>query len=602
MAPHTFHIPVMGIGYTIDTPIKVAHFGIDSVVSIIDHRIVEEIREYHSNLNQIPFTAIPEDEEDCRAKRITVYLDFMNNLVQANFKKLKEGSFDSDSELTKYFEMLPDTSALKKDYELMLQADEESKPQKQALLKEKMLSGSIDVNIMTKLDSVNYSKDNEALPVQYNDAHASLRGFANSTLESSIVLSAGLNPRLYAYIAEFKDFFPDSSGILKKKIVLKVSDYRSAIVQGKMLAKKGLWVSEFRVESGLNCGGHAFATEGNLLGPILNEFKENKANLIDELFEVYSRGLSSANKEVPEKAPKMILTAQGGVGTYDEHKFLINHYGVESIGWGSPFLLVPEAANVDDKTLDLLAKTDESGYYLSEISPMGILFNTLKGNSGEVEKLKRIEAGKPGAPCTKKYLIFNTEYTERPICAASVQYQKLKIEELKSKNLEQKDYKEQFNKITDKVCLCVGLANSTLLKNKMKMKPGTQGVSVCPGPNLAYFTKSASLKEMVNHIYGRVNLITRNDRPNMFIQELKMYVDYFKSKILDSSEQLGKAQTKHFVGYQKNLNEGIAYYHNLFSNLKNQSNETLSNIQESLTGLQKELNSIIIPEFKSAAG
>ena len=27
---HTFHIPVMGTGYTIDTPLKVAHFGISS--------------------------------------------------------------------------------------------------------------------------------------------------------------------------------------------------------------------------------------------------------------------------------------------------------------------------------------------------------------------------------------------------------------------------------------------------------------------------------------------------------------------------------------------------------------------------------------------
>lgn len=50
-----------------------------------------------------------------------------------------------------------------------------------------------------------------------------------------------------------------------KKVVIKVSDYRSALIQGKYLAKKGIWVSEFRIESGLNCGGHAFATDGYLL-------------------------------------------------------------------------------------------------------------------------------------------------------------------------------------------------------------------------------------------------------------------------------------------------------------------------------------------------
>ena len=76
-----------------------------------------------------------------------------------------------------------------------------------------------------------------------------------------------------------EDFYPDENGHLRKRIILKVSDFRSALVQGKLLAKKGLWISEFRIESGLNCGGHAFPTEGLLLGPILEEFK---TKLLDE--------------------------------------------------------------------------------------------------------------------------------------------------------------------------------------------------------------------------------------------------------------------------------------------------------------------------------
>ena len=69
-------------------------------------------------------------------------------------------------------------------------------------------------------------------------------------------LAAGFNRRLYAYIEQFKDFYADAKGEIKKKIILKVSDFRSTIIQGKFLAKKGLWVSEYRIESGLNCGGH----------------------------------------------------------------------------------------------------------------------------------------------------------------------------------------------------------------------------------------------------------------------------------------------------------------------------------------------------------
>ena len=74
-------------------------------------------------------------------------------------------------------------------------------------------------------------------------------------------------------------FFQMKMVFLEKKIILKVSDYRSALIQGNFLAKKGLWVSEYRIESGLNCGGHAFATEGFLLGPILARIsKKNETN------------------------------------------------------------------------------------------------------------------------------------------------------------------------------------------------------------------------------------------------------------------------------------------------------------------------------------
>ena len=36
----------MGTGFTIDTPLKVAHLGISSVISIIDDVLVEKMRKY----------------------------------------------------------------------------------------------------------------------------------------------------------------------------------------------------------------------------------------------------------------------------------------------------------------------------------------------------------------------------------------------------------------------------------------------------------------------------------------------------------------------------------------------------------------------------
>ena len=40
-SPHTFHIPVMGLGFTVDTPVKVAKYGISSVVSVIEDQLLE---------------------------------------------------------------------------------------------------------------------------------------------------------------------------------------------------------------------------------------------------------------------------------------------------------------------------------------------------------------------------------------------------------------------------------------------------------------------------------------------------------------------------------------------------------------------------------
>jgi hypothetical protein len=124
-----------------------------------------------------------------------------------------------------------------------------------------------------------------------------------------------MNPRLYSYIEEFEDFYPDSNGNIKKKIILKVSEYRSAIIQGNFLAKKGIWVSEYRIESGLNCGGHAFATDGLLMGPILEEFKQKKSEIQNSAFPLMKAALEQKRRPVPQDMLDIKISVQGGVGT-----------------------------------------------------------------------------------------------------------------------------------------------------------------------------------------------------------------------------------------------------------------------------------------------
>ncbi|MEJ6736416.1 MAG: hypothetical protein QNK84_05215 [Flavobacteriales bacterium] len=598
---HTFQIPVMGIGFTIDTPFKVAPFGISSVLSLGDDLLAERMRAFYCNKMDVPYIEIAKDDLDKRAKRITLYLNVMNRMVKNKFQELKSVSFDKGSELTKYFEMLPDMSNLKKEYKRMTEETDSTVVEKiQQWLRDNMEPGAIDVNIMTKLDKANFLKG-EQLPQEMNDAHAALRGFAQSDLTSGVVLSAGLSPRLYSYVANFDVFFPDENEQLNKTIILKVSDYRSALVQGKFLAKKGIWVTEYRVESGLNCGGHAFATDGFLMGPILEEFKQKKAELIEQVHQVLDDALEGLGRKRLSKPLNLLVTAQGGVGTVNEHNLLLNNYNVDLVGWGTPFLLVPEAVNVDGNSFKILSEAGTDELYLSGISPIGVPFNSVRGNTKDVEKEGKITDGKPGSTCPSQFLkIYNTEFTDKPICVASRQYQKLKIVELEGKNLPEAEHQKAYDKITVKSCICAGLVMTAYSENDLLKRSDGTGVSLCPGPNLAYFSKKSTLHEMVDHIYGRENVLNDTYRPHMFVKELGMYIDYLNKEIIEEPLQsLNAKRVKYFVGFKANLNSGIEYYENLLSEMKHESDLIKAKFREELASYKIIVAQITLPKLET---
>ena len=579
---HSFHIPVLGLGYSIDTPVKVARFGISSVISIVEDQLIEKMREYYCAQEGLEYQPITESDPDFRAGRITQYLNLVNKIVQKQFNQLRSLPFAPGNDLVKYFELLPDNSQLKHQFlQMMLLPSGTEKRQMQELLRQAIVPGAIDVNIMAKVDKLDTDADGQLLPSEYSDALAALRGFANSELQSSVIISAGYNPRLYNYIDQFSDFLPDKNGQLKKKLILKVSDYRSALVQGKILAKRGLWVSEFRIESGLNCGGHAFATEGILLGPILEEFKEKRNELATELFTLCCAAQQAKAQPVFATQPPLKVTVQGGIGTANENEFLLEQYAVNGTGWGSPFLLVPEATNVDENTLQQLATAQPDDYYMSDASPLGIPFNNFRKSSGEAQRLKRIEKGRPGSPCIKRYLVSNTEFTDRPICTASRQFQYLKIKQLGEKKLSPEEYDKAFAEITVKDCLCEGLGTATLLKDNITLSRHSAAVTICPGPNLAYFSGVFTLSEMVGHIYGRLNLLNTLYRPNIFINELHLYIAYWKKQI-EKTVDLSPKQVKYFQTFKANLLEGIDYYKNLVSLFRKESDHYIATMKREL--------------------
>ncbi len=399
---HTFHIPVMGTGFTVDAPLRVAKYGISSVISLVDDILIEQMRRFHCEKEGEPYEEITSLDQDARARRITAYLNLLDRLVFRQVNRLQASPFEAGSEITRYYEMLPDSPLSRAYREMLAAADPQERMRRQDRLRGLAVPGGIDVNIMSKGDRDIY-RNGEKLPPRFGDALAALRGYANSSLASSIVFSAGMNPRLYAYAAEFRDFFPDTDGRYKKKIILKVSDYHSAAVQGKFLAKRGLWVSEFRVESGLNCGGHAFATKGLLLGPILEEFKREKNTLAAELHETYVKALARLGYPAKPEPGPFRITVQGGIGTAAEDAMLRNYFEADGTGWATPFLLVPEVTNVDDEHLQKLSAASNGDVYLSDSSPFGLPFWNLRPRPAKMPAAAASRRISPAA-CAEKAL------------------------------------------------------------------------------------------------------------------------------------------------------------------------------------------------------
>ncbi len=550
---HSFTIPVMGIAFTIDSPLKLARYGISSTVSLVDDAFLEQMRKHHSAECGDDYVAIKKNAPNGRALRCTAYLDFLDRQVQKQMKVIRSLPFEEGSDICRYFELLP-PSPLRSQYLEMLECQDPAKRHElEEALRPQVVAGAINANIMTKLDRDRDRKGVE-LPLGDSDALSAARGFAKSTVDGSLILSAGMNPRLFAYIATLDEFQPDENGYIKKRLVLKVSDYRSADVQSKVLAKKGVWVSEYRIESGLNCGGHAFATAGLLMGPILEEFKEKRAALAEELMGIFNKAREKAGLFTLPNTLTTHLTYQGGLGTAPEQSFLHDYYQVDSTAWGSPFLLVPEATNLDKKTRNDLANCKDNEIQLSPNSPLGVPFWNFVNSGSENARRERIASGKPGSPCPKGHVALKWDFQDVPLCRASRTYQSRQLKILQESDLPQATKEAQGLELQNPSCICHDLSGCATLEAGIDEKATP---AICPGPNVVNFKKVISLDEMVGHIYGRNIAMHRPERPHVFLRELELYIEEFGKQIADNAPRLSK--------YEDNLRAGVEYYRALFT-------------------------------------
>lgn len=532
---HRFHVPVMGIGFTVDSALRVARFGIGTVISLADDRLIERVRRHYCGVYGLPCEPITAHDPDARAKRMTAWLDLVDAVTARQMDELRAQPYEPGTDKWRYVSMLPDESPVKQRF---LRGEDASAD---------LRRGAIDVNIMTKVDAATYGKDGEPREAEYSLAKAALRGFARSTLRGSVVLSAGVNPSLFGYLEQFDEFHRDAEGVVKKPVILKVSDLRSALIQGKFLAKKGVEVAEFRIESGLNCGGHVFPTDGDLMGPILAAFQSERASFPATFEPLLGAWYAARSRTLHPSAlcRRILVTAQGGVGTQGEMRRLTEFYGVDLVGWATPFLLVPEVTLMDVATRDQLAAATEDDLYVSNASPLGVQFNNLRGSSSEEWHRKRVAEGKPGSPCPNRLLAMNTEFGGKPICVASVEYQEKKLATL-GFGAEAPRW-EGAPAVYEKACICDHLGNPALLG--LGIEKRELPVAVCPGPNLAYFDRTYSLEEMIDHIYGRRESLVPADRPHMFAKELGLYLDHWRGLTGKKAD-----------AFAERLRESIAHY------------------------------------------
>lgn len=584
---------MLGLGFSVDTPVKVAKYGISSVMSLVDDQLAEELREYYCRERGETYTPIPASAPDARANRFSAYLNLIKRMVEESTEALRQEPFGAGSEINTYFELLPQDSELRRRYEQMQACDDASK---RAALQEELraaiVPGEIDANIMVKVDRDRVEKG-EKLPPEYADAMSALRGFAQSDLESSLVLSAGFNRRLTKYLEQFEDFQADADGHFRKRITLKVSDFRSAFSQAKMFARSGIWISEYRVESGLNCGGHTFDGDGTLLGPVLEAFKDRREELYETAFEVYDKAVSKRTGSSPAR-PAQRVTAQGGVGTAGEHEFLRRRYDIDAVGWGTPFLLVPEAVNVDPDTLEKLAAAGEEQVISSGASPLGVRFSNLVNSAAELFKYARARDGKPGSSCPKGYLKFNTEFTEEPICVASAAYQNRKLAELESLELDQAERDLRYHEIIEPACLCRDLSGTVEITYGTGRYKQDATPAVCPGPNLAFFKKPVTLREMVDHIYGRLNLVEVSERSHMFVNELKLCIGSLTRELVNAARGRNTKSLEDLRTYRDNLLAGIEYYRDMVSGLGESYTEWKARIPGEIAALADQLHEISV--------
>ena len=247
--------------------------------------------------------------------------------------------------------------------------------------------------------------------------------------------------------------------------------------------------------------------------------------------------------------------------------------------------------NLDEDHRDMLASVGHDDVHLSDASPLGLPFWVLKNSASTEEQHRLIDIGKPGSECPKGYLISNTEFTEHQICRASRNFMKRKLTSLETMDLPKDVLSRQRENVLAKACLCRDLAAAVSYNINIERNGR---ILICCGPGITSFSKKTTLEEMVDHIYGRISLLTDPERPHMFIKELKLYVEYVRKEVEEYRLELSNRTPKYFLEFKENIKDGIEYYRTMVEEFIGDQREQFST---ELEALSKELNTILTDQL-----
>jgi hypothetical protein len=165
----------------------------------------------------------------------------------------------------------------------------------------------------------------------------------------------------------------------------------------------------------------------------------------------------------------------------------------------------------------------------------------------------RADSGRPGSRCPFGYLALNHDFGKVPMCTASAGYQRRRLRQLQ--NGDSHASSPVRCEVLSKSCICHDLGGAARRYYAINEEATP---SICPSPHVVYFSRVRTLEQMVDHIYGRSDLLVEEDRPHMFATELRLYLEHL-DQMPDGPSLSAPARRKRDK-YIQNLVNGIRYY------------------------------------------